>query len=129
MITASEIRLGNIVEIYKGTKTGFINKCQVTSIIGSSINDYDIDDIHEIPLTAEIIIKCGFVKEDDLLSDFYILDLGRKFFRIDTKDLSIFYVSDVGMDGIILGADIDCLHQLQNLIFILTGNELNIQPL
>lgn len=129
MITANEIRLGNMVEIYKGAKTGFINNCQVISITGSSINDYDIDDIHGIPLTAEILIKCGFIKDDDLLSDFYILDLGRKFFRIDTKDLSIFYVSDVGMDGIILEADIDYLHQLQNLIFILTGNELNIQPL
>ena len=75
--------------------------------------------IEPIPLTEEILLKCGFVLEDQMYKYFSHKDIpgilqlfdGVAEYSIDSNDLC--WVNNI--------------HQLQNLYFILAGEELQIQ--
>jgi hypothetical protein len=132
MIQANELRLGNLVYF---TGNGNNNICPVTelwrnelevSYVGNSLClKYDNEDLQPIPLTPELLEKCGFVKDGyedavwyqrqfpvigELCTSDRLHPLGNFVFDTDTDTLKIFY-----------------LHQLQNLYHSLTGKELNIK--
>lgn len=126
MIEAKSLRLGNIVEIYKGNKEGFTKPCEVIKIDSVSVNDYDIDDIHPIPLTEEIMINMGFSSKYKSCGYSFYKD-GVYFTNQDEDgegnpiDNFIFYVSlDYKYDRIYF------VHQLQNRFYSLTGEELTV---
>ncbi len=68
-----------------------------------------------IPITDEILIKCGFEKDSD---GCYKL-LNCLYYVVNKLQIAINYTP-------IINAPCESLHQLQNLYFALTGNELNI---
>ena len=126
MIAASELRLGNYVnskreglsvvsEIRK-----YDNRVGITPL---TFKNYVFHDsvFHPIPLTPEILEKCGFKKSlngycygmitRDGKNRFSIFADGA--FKLGTQDLSV---------------NIHHLHQIQNLYFALTGEELNYTP-
>ena len=73
-----------------------------------------------IPLTPEILVKAGFVKRNGINGLCYVLYLGKFAIHasIDLKEWFI-YISFIG--------EIKSLHNLQNLVHSLTGEELNIE--
>lgn len=111
-MNANELRIGNWVifekEIYRFSIYDFEN------------SNYQI--VHPIPLTPEILEKCGFEKQmmwtysisigGDMNLVYY---LGEKGWSIGNKQYSDF-------------SNLKHLHQLQNLYYALTGQELNYQP-
>jgi hypothetical protein len=114
MIAANELRIGNWVskegELFKVTSYTFL-------IIerGETL-------IEPIPLTPEILEKCGFVKQMmwtyaiDIVGNMKLVYyLGEKGWSIGNKNYSDF-------------SNLNYLHQLQNLYFSLTGTELNYTP-
>jgi hypothetical protein len=120
-MTTNELRIGNWVTWkqngkpvqLKGIRPEFIQTDPTT--LGGVVKNYS-----PIPLTPEILAKVGFkfdnrlgvyLHEDDL-AGIHILENSDRF-------LVEFYYSFL---------ELRHLHQLQNLFFVLTGQELNYTP-
>jgi len=120
-IAANELRIGNWVSYgdnkFKKVDFGVLIEIHQQSL--ATHNDYGIR-IQPIPLTSEILEKCGFIKNDiDVYSTIEIND-----FEIqENENVFRFSVNDGEYN---LGKEIKFVHQLQNLYFALTGEELNI---
>lgn len=125
-----ELRIGNLVTynpncVDKGTK---IIPLEVECIYGGEFsnsvrlndgydNEYGVDEILPILITEEWLLKLGFEPVN-------ILHDGTKVFRAEPY----FYFKD-GIGRISIHApEIKYVHQLQNLYFALTGEELTINP-
>ena len=119
---ANELRLGNLLQD-KLTKSFLI----VTDLSENAITTKDIDSTNyplnrwrvaePIPLTPEILVKAGFVKSINFDNTYIKLIKGESFILKDCKDGTFFVYT---------GIRCQYLHQLQNLYFALTGEELNI---
>jgi hypothetical protein len=111
---ANELRIGNLV--YNP------NLKEVRTLDILDIRDYAeqrlIKDFEPIPLTEEWLVKFRFVKEID---DLY-LDLSSSFLIWFNDDEFLHYKSNQ-LETI---CSIKYVHQLQNLYFALTGEELTI---
>lgn len=109
---ANELRIGNI---YKHP----LNSEKYTKISHSDFISGFIDSFKPIPLTEEWLLKFGFVK--DSISDLF-LDINDTHFLIwDNKRLE--FQSDESDDFICF---CESVHQLQNLYFALTSEELTL---
>lgn len=119
---AEELRIGNKVyrvfdSISDPNDTEVVSLGSINSITNTFVCKDDcigsLDELQHIPLTEEILLKCGFVKckmsNVFYLGDFEIL-LPTYFKYKDAHLIKIKY-----------------LHQLQNLYFALTGKELKIE--
>lgn len=110
----SEFRIGNIVEWNKKPFT-------ILSIFDYAVQNElwckPINEIHPIPLTEEILLKHGFEKSSDIFYDEHnwimIRFIGNGLFFYQKGEYDI--------------CKLQYLHQLQNLFFILTGQELEIK--
>lgn len=103
-MTSSDLRIGNWVKMISKDKYYFIDRGQ------------DLDnsqDFEPIELTEEILLKCGFVDYDCWLQK---------------EGIQLFNIRNLYYRGNFpIKADIKYLHQLQNLYFALTNEELNVQ--
>lgn len=122
-ILASELRIGNWVR-FKHLLCFIItikqDNCEIQSsrvIVNSS---YDF--IEPIPLTPEILEKCGFSFGINLQS----FVRGRHQF-VEIKNMIDGYLSEDGVFYYGVRTKIQHLHQLQNLYFALTGKELTFK--
>ena len=112
---ATELRIGNLVEA---------KAPQMVTTIESLNRDFDGNlyvDVNPIPLTEEWLLKLGFQKDED---GYPCIDSGRKWFAISIKEHSILYRPDIGLKVIELAVYLEHIHQLQNLHFALTNEEL-----
>jgi len=124
MIKSNEIRLGNLFIGYndKAFKWGLDD----FDLIGNNVY---VDEVIKSPilLTPEILAKCGFVSvgntgtSDNWFSD----ELGETnlMIRIGGNGLITLYIKAKELVSL---TNIIYLHQLQNLYFALTGEELTI---
>lgn len=111
---ANELRVGNLVNEWNGVdKKYFIQKITAEDIRAL---DENWRDYKGIPLTKKELIELGFKYND--FEDLYQKDG----FDVDIIDnvYCHFYLNEYG-DWY---KDIDYVHQLQNLYFALTGDEL-----
>ena len=135
MIQENELRIGNIVtdQFFDSFKNFIIVKSMNNEGINLEIADdgnypecasyffepdYLFGNIFGIPLTPSILEKCGFEKDNE-----------NERFQLDTDlGLCIYGSIELGvavnMDYKIVGNAVKHLHQLQNLYFALTGEEL-----
>jgi len=132
---ASSLRIGNYV-LDRGGKTLRIDhidfyKVYMDMFVGLQsvhpLTEY-YGNLQPIPLTEEILLKCGFERDaagflgsdqsdTAFRSKIYVSKHGVKFFLwIECEDN---YFSENGIE-------IESLHQLQNLYFALTGQELEV---
>jgi hypothetical protein len=111
---ANELRIGNWFRYQ--TKIGYDYDVFDTKYIQDLVNDPQDDFFEPIPLTEDILLKCGF--ELDL--NFKIGTIKINFYN-DIKEM-VFYFN---YNNMILR--IKHLHRLQNLYFALTGEELTIK--
>lgn len=126
MIDVKELRLGSYIydeNLYPQQVSEITNFNRVC--FGSNRIVEDLQNCTPIPLTEELLLKCGF---EELYSDSkgYIYGInGVKFLRcyFDTPSFSI----ETDENSELFDKPIDNLHQLQNLYFALTGKELKIE--
>jgi hypothetical protein len=120
---ASELGIGNLLQPKKEYHNQFHGAGNVTSIEESKfviLDHYPGKWFEPIPLTEEWLLKFGFEHEDDYLE-----------LQIN-EHLSIIYVGYLALmiDGVIIqvnNTNSDKVHQLQNLYFALTGEELTLK--
>jgi hypothetical protein len=121
MIEIKEIRIGNYVNDYLG------NTVKVTDIYKGLIyhTENKIGVTHgnilePIPLTEDILLKCGFEYQDDLGIFFKgLFEIQKLRLGIDLRERFEAMLYD-------FNPSLDYLHQLQNLYFALTNEELII---
>lgn len=117
MITPQELRIGNWVNI-EGLNV------RVVDILCDSVNTMvhegaTPDYIKPIELTPEILDKCGFVGHGEMT-----LYLKNDSFTIENFSDGYCYT---GGEGCSLSVPILYLHQLQNMVFAICGQELNVE--
>lgn len=127
-IAASELRIGNVF------------KWNILASMGKGIDRVNLENIKYyeffdgIPLTEEILLKCGFENNSILLSEQRILDIhdeGSVSFLDSELATELFKSTWNGRDDLfynimVIARNIKYLHTLQNLYFALTGKELEI---
>lgn len=139
---ATELRIGN----YVFDCEGYVDK--VTAIITPQIDNekncypwlrgttaimldnfvgaHNVDAIDPIPITQEWLERFGFVYDND--EDELILDAKSGISLMCAHDSIVYYKGNLEPLWVDVLLNIEYVHQLQNLYFALTGNELTIQP-
>lgn len=139
MIAANELRIGNWIDAEIGTikkpkKVNTIINGVYTSTPPPSVESYIISysrsirlsNLFPIPITPEILEKCGFLQHHD---DCYNHVMYIKKVFDGGKLLWGVYPNEIGGGVVIRKAKpLESLHQLQNLYFALTGEELTYKP-
>jgi hypothetical protein len=114
----NELRVGNYIyycdEIYKVDL-----RC-----IYNHMDDEQDDAYQPIPLTEELFVKCGFELKDN---NYTIKIDGWLSIGIDKDDNSVL-LGDSFESGVAPSLNILYLHQLQNLYYALTNDELRYNP-
>lgn len=112
---ANELRIGNL---YDNNGNYFV----VTPSTIESVFESERVWCKPIPLTEEWLFKCAFIKVDDEDEVYYTSGYNEFHIKIEDKVFWIYFDEQPNHP-------ITCvfnLHQLQNLIFALTENELNV---
>ena len=134
MIKATELRLGSL--LFPTTKlpphfrmavkiTAIGNPIESNYIFATGNHVADEYGFNPIPLTEEWLTKLGFEKDYD---ETYTIQTGRQAFRIcPAEDNYMLYQHDVGLRWCSIHDGPDHVHQLQNLYFALTGEELTLK--
>lgn len=124
---AQELRINNWVKHPKG------HYLQVREILqpalsvkgtGGVRDELIYSDVSPIPLTPEILEKCGFewsIYHQAFHKIGFVFDLSERHVRG-------YYLHISRNNSIIICPEILHLHQLQNLIYALTGEELEFKP-
>ena len=132
MIDASQLRLGNFV-LHK--HNGKINMAPVSFTHFELLQKGDVANFYPVILKPELLEKSGFAEN----KDYPLLPQAREFILtlpvMGTNKNELYgYVKANGecfiratMNGHVASNNIFHLHQLQNLYFSLTGNELEIK--
>ena len=118
-----ELRIGNrlkegIVE-HIGWRDGYYTVGCMKTGFEAVATFYDSDDIHQIPITEELLLKCGFKKKNGY--KFVLPNLHFSLVRIDSMTREEYAFSHYN-----LWVNLEYLHQLQKLYFAFKGQELEI---
>lgn len=117
---AKELRIGNLVKVFDyKPKVEFDTIATITQYGWETVNGYN--GIEPIPLTEEWLLKFGF-------------EINRHFARLNNFELGFITREknwqleySIGTIGKWILKDIEYVHQLQNLYFALTGEELELK--
>lgn len=129
MIQVNELRIGNWVMVGKmtePTRVFSLNYNRNSDYIGYLINaSIPGSHLYPIPLTPEILEKCGFKYDHDQIGMMYRIKNFVMFY--DGEGIGRNYGMDASDEE---RMDVNCkyLHQLQNLYFALTNTEINYTP-
>ena len=133
MIKVNELRLGNYVSVNKGFEmlvySIFKDDTLYLDFIPPLVNEADIweedaEDVSPIELTEEWFLKAGF--EKSFTNDFwYSINVGDKRLLIST--LGNIEIEKWDRTMIAFPDICKYVHQLQNLYFALTGEELKLK--
>lgn len=131
MIPANELRTGNIVDYAHGIDCRVIGIDSTPSLCELALSPLDeligrqieaqFDEVEPIPLSPEILEKCGFTK-GEYTGEFY-LPMGALKLCLYTHGGTKFYGY---LDKIYLADQIDSLHSLQNFYFTWLKRELTV---
>lgn len=133
MIPSSELRIGNLVSFVEDANR-YKDYHEVTDIntqIALCHNgDVDTGELFPIPLTPDILEKCGFVKNKLGEMSIEVTDPSFHLELMEGKE-NYFYPSitqtpDMDEERTVWLNRINSLHQLQNLFYCLVGEELSI---
>jgi len=118
-MNATELRIGNMVKKYF-TEYGYSKICEIDI---TDFNDIlnNVIKVEPIPLTEEWLLKFGFEKRKKLIGLLVFSKSGFDLHFVNGK--WEFYV----MGSSCILTEIEYVHQLQNLYFALTNEELTIK--
>lgn len=111
-----ELRIGNYV----------LNPNGLIQIINDVECLMDANEFKPIKITEEILLKCGFERVGfGRIECFEFVGYRLGIWDIYSLENGVFSIAKNTSETIL--CDLKYLHQLQNLYFSLTGNELNVQ--
>lgn len=113
MLKANELRIGNVIRLQHLTQPLIVEMIS-NDEVATNRSFLFISAYEAIPLTEEILLNCGFGKKNYSMMC-HIYSNGK--FEIQ-NNFTIYFQSK--------WIKLECLHQLQNLYFALTGEELII---
>lgn len=121
MIDATQVRIGNWVQDWAGSV--FKQVCDIsTDLVECEWNNGGFYvEPHPIPLTSDILEKCGLKKWNEDEPDYFIQ--GKLWFKLEWSGDCYSWAHEYNT----IVSEIRHLHQLQNLYFSLTGEELSIE--
>lgn len=130
---ASELRIGVYVMLIKSGLYGMITGILKSSMHKSYTIETDcfglnsLDSFEGIPLTEEWLLKFGF--EDTSYADFIKKFNDHEYIRVSFKDYAHTTLACKPIEVSDFDLKLECkyVHQLQNLYFALTGEELTIK--
>lgn len=128
MINANELRIGNYLTYRTPDDTDVPCKIDAQDIYNIELNYMFNAEIHSpIPLTEEILLKCGFEKIGSAYNTWGLKskEFSGYLFEIELNKPFYFRVCDLLLNHWD-DRPIQYLHRLQNLYFALTGEELTI---
>lgn len=106
-----DLRVGNWVNLHKNVE---YNPYQISSGFDLyKLDESDCADITPIILTREILLKCGGKTDADFNETY---DFGYLTYNFTSKVLYF------GIESV----NVKCLHELQNIYFVLMGKELSV---
>ena len=123
---ANELRIGNFVIAVRCDKTEIEEKVMSVHYAGIVVTEFGWNEVKPIPINKEWLLKLGFEGNEHNknynLKDTIYVDLGN-------KEAPFCYIEVEGLDSIndFSVTHIIYVHQLQNLYFALTGEELNVK--
>lgn len=125
MIDAKELRIGNYIQLRdKHVMVGGIPNMYKLLIPGEQYA-VEVEEFDPIPLTEELLLKCG-ITEAYSDSKGYIYSINEVKFLRCFFDIPSFFIETKGDDDL-FNRPIESLHQLQNLYFDLTGKDLDVE--
>lgn len=119
-----ELRIGNLLQWRNNNA-----ECEVTPSLFQNTyfwGHIEAKDIEPIPLTKEWLLKCGFEGRELSLD---IVNIGFMEADVDTERVWIGLSVGKYVEECNLLPDLHYVHQLQNLYFALTGQELELKTL
>ncbi|WP_065218467.1 MULTISPECIES: hypothetical protein [Butyricimonas] len=141
MIRPNELRIGNWVYIPSRKEEGVEMPAKIRELRGTDVTTYGNRKrsdsylcLNPVPLKEELLLKCGF----DVLVGRSCYSWVDKIYSTPDNNLVLYCKNNsyrfarerFGIGGWTLvdvnGYNFICLHQLQNLYFVLTGQELNV---
>lgn len=123
MIDAKELRIGNLVYLELGFPSLDIHTIRPEDIASIA---KDSKNVLPIPLTTEILLKCGF-DTDKITFWIYYSIKGTVSYLSLTCDYLWLYDNQLSNIDKYPRREIRYLHQLQNLFYALTQKELDIK--
>jgi hypothetical protein len=127
MIQANELRIGNLVN-YSDDNLNCVIKCILEFGLDVETSEEvfytEYDRFSPIPLTEEWLLKFGFEKIKD--KQVYFIAFNGRWHFLDLSEIEPRYKMGYENDGKIQ-IPIYFVHQLQNLYFALTGEELTLK--
>ena len=125
MINANELRRGNIITYIKiNKKKQVIVSGIATTMIACKECATGFEHFEPIPLSEDWLLKFGFVKCGNLITTQTIKAPIIGSFSLLLSEGKWFFVPNVRIEW---SVEITHVHQLQNLYFALTGEELKIK--
>lgn len=132
---ANELRIGNWAKY--SFKQGIVDRisqdnCDI--VTDNMIIKVSYDDLEPIPLTEEILLKCGFKER---LFDWYELEYNTDYeeesekmkiaYNCGSKRFAVYDANEEDYIAVFTAKRVHYLHQLQNLFYALTNEELQIE--
>ena len=119
---AKELRIGNLIRTeVVGKDIDSESICEVSAYLFGTYLQTDIDKFSGIPLTEEWITKLRFTKSSERMN-YFTKD---NCYAVSTLDDKIVFIQGNFICQLIL-CELKYIHQLQNLYFALTGEELTL---
>jgi hypothetical protein len=126
MIIATELRLYNLLNYDTGEGV-FATKIDIHDLAWCVRDEKGFNVVHfPIPITEEWLLRLGFEFKND---GYFVIEIGRQSFIVSEAqddDLVLLYSEDVGLPHNFLKF-IEHIHELQNIIFFLTNEELKLK--
>ena len=117
----TELRVGNWINLHKNV---LYEPYQISSGFDLyKLDESDCSDASPIELNEDILVKCGFVKGVD---NVFFLKTNLFYIRIFEEIGHVLFSLDKYSNSLKVSDSTKHLHQLQNLYFALTNEELNI---
>jgi hypothetical protein len=132
MIQANELRLGNYI-LHKVNNRITMVKCSVEHF--NLLSSGDSSTMFPVQLKATVLEQCGFIEN----KDYALLPTAHEYFLTipvsgNNKNEIVAYIKSNNecfcraiVNGLVVSNSVYYLHQLQNLYYSLTGNEMEIK--
>ena len=117
----TELRVGNWINLHKNVLYEPYQNSSGFDLY--KLDESDCSDASPIELNEDILVKCGFVKGVD---NVFFLKTNLFYIRIFEEIGHVLFSLDKYSNSLKVSDSTKHLHQLQNLYFALTNEELNI---
>jgi hypothetical protein len=118
MIQANELRVGNLLKAWFNTNNGFEQTViEISPMVIDEIY-HGVTDYEPIPITEEWLLRFGFIK--DPYMDYVYEKDGTEFRLLNAQ-------CDLIINSVGVSVSFNSIHQLQNIYFAITGEELKMK--